>query len=399
MHFEPALWDGSNPLYAPCTGVSDGNVYWKAPAKYRKAGYSLKSKRLIGKANDGLDHERAAQARELTREMLQWYEGAEMKLAPGTWGALIARYKSDDISPMQSVQPNTRQSYLDNLTYWEGALANEPVADMTFEEVKKIERAMIAKGRSRHFIKAKFTMLRMVVSYGVAVRYPGARDVKEVISELRVKSPKARTSAPTESQILSIIAAADKAGDSAFALGTLIQWRIALRAMDVRGDYFRLAKGEDRSGICRGNFRWGKGLTWDMINGSTMTKVPSKTDESLPDAIHWDLSLVPDLLDRLNAVPAERRVGPVIVDENGMPFDRYAWAKRWRKYSAEAGVPSSVRSMDTRAGAITDARNKGADPLSLQQQANHANFKTTQRYIRNGSEGANNVLRLRQERT
>ena len=55
--------------------------------------------------------------------------------------------------------------------------------------------------------------------------------------------------------------------------------------------------------------------------------------------------------------------------------------------------------MDTRAGAINDANRKGATKVELQQAANHADGKTTERYIREKSVGANNVLRLRAERS
>jgi hypothetical protein len=138
-------------------------------------------------------------------------------------------------------------------------------------------------------------------------------------------------------------------------------------------------------------------LTWDMIDRdiTTLTKTPSKTRDKMPEALVFDLTLVPDLRARLQA--AETRVGPVITDRHGMPYSRYAWSDMFRKYRAEAEVPDAVWMMDTRAGALNDARRKGADPLALQRQANHADFKTTQRYLREKSEGANNVLRIRAE--
>lgn len=397
MRFKDALYDGSDPLYAPCLSKVGRYFFWKAPAKYVTAGCSLKSVPLAG-----LDETaRAARCRELTRDMLQWYEGRQGKVTPGTWGTLIARYKSDDISPFRDVQPNTRDNYIRDIGYWEAAIGHTMVADMTFEQAKMIERGMQAKGRSRHFIKAKFTMLRLIASYGVAIKWSGARDAREVLGELKLKSPKPRASSPTEEQVLAIVAAADNAGDTAFATGLLAQWRLTLRAMDVRGDYFRLQGGEDRSGICRGGFRWGKGLLWTMINRdvSSLTKTPSKTDESLPEEIVWDLTIVPDLRARLQAIPADRRAGPVIVDRAGMPFDRFMWSKLWRKHRKAAGVPASIWMMDTRAGAINDAKRKGASKIEMQQQANHASGQTTERYIRERSAGVNNVLRIRAERS
>ncbi len=397
MHFDDSLWDGSDPTYAPCIGISSGLIYWKAPAKYRKAGYAFTTKRLVGRVGDGLDLDRAAQARDLTRDMVCWFEGSQPKLTPGTWGELIARYKGDDISPLVDVRPNTRLTYLSNIAYWEPVLGHDLIADFSFAEAKRIVRAMQEKGRNAHFIKAKFTMLRIIAGYGVALRMIGAKDAQEILGELRLKSPRPRTSSPTEAQVLAIAAKADEAGDASFATGILIQWRLALRAMDVRGDFFKLAKGDERSGICRTNSRWGNGLVWHMFDKdvTVLSKAASKTIDSDPETIDWDLMLVQDVRARLLDVPPEKRVGPVIVDRKGMPYDRYMWTDLWRKYRKEAKVPDTIHMMDVRAGALNDAKRKGASKIEIQQAANHADGKTTERYIREKSAGANNVLRIR----
>lgn len=393
--FKPALWDGSDPAYAPCMGASDGNLYWKAPQRYRKAGYKITSVRLTGKHGDGQDEARAAKCRELTREMVRWHQGEEVRLAPGTWGALFARYKSDTVSPIKDVEPNTRASYLVDLKYWEPVLADSLTSAMTFVEAKTIVRAMQDRGRSPHFIKAKFTMLRMIANYGRALRWPGIDDVCALLGELKLKSPKARTSAPTFAEISAIVTKADEAGDAGFALGVLIQWHLSLRAMDVRGDFF---PGE--GGINRNQHHWDKGLTWNMIDRAvaSLTKTPTKTENSSPDEITWDLTIVPDVRMRLLAVPENRRVGPVIVDRRGMPFDRFSYSKLWRKHRKAAGVPDAVWMMDTRAGAANDAEARGATVIEINKQLNHASIETTKRYIREKSKGVNNVLRMRAER-
>ncbi len=392
--FKRALWDGSDPTYAPCIGRSDGLFYWRAPPKYREYGYNISAVRLAGEPGDGQDLARAAKCRELTREMLRWHEVAETRLTPGSWGALIARYKSDAVSPIKDVEPNTRASYLANLAYWDPVLSKSLTSAMTFVEAKTIVRAMQEKGRSAHFIKAKFTMLRMVANYGKALRWPGIDDVCAVLGQLKLKSPKPRSSSPTFEQISAIVAAADAAGDAGFALGVLTQWHLSLRAMDVRGDFF-----EGIGGITRGSTGWGKGLTWAMIDRdiTTLSKTPTKTEDKLPEEIVWDLTMVPDVRQRLLDVPSDKRVGPVIVDSRGMPFDRFSYSKLWRKHRTTAGVPEDILMMDTRAGAANDAEEKGATAIEINKQLNHASLETTKRYIRRKSDGVNNVLRLRAE--
>ena len=115
--------------------------------------------------------------------MVRWYEEGEVKAKPGTWSGLIGRYKSDDISPLQEVQPNTRKSYLEHIAYWEPVLGDEPVEDFDFAEAKRIEKGMRDNGRSRSFIKKRFTMLRMIVGYGVAIKWAHAASIRDVLSE------------------------------------------------------------------------------------------------------------------------------------------------------------------------------------------------------------------------
>lgn len=77
MAFRPSLWDDSDPYYAPglLTNRKRGTFHWASPKKYRDAGYSIKTVRLEGEPGDDLDLERARMCRELTREMVRWYEG------------------------------------------------------------------------------------------------------------------------------------------------------------------------------------------------------------------------------------------------------------------------------------------------------------------------------------
>ena len=159
--------------------------------------------------------------------------------------------------------------------------------------------------------------------------------------------------------------------------------------------WLRLSKGETPSGIVRGGFRWADGLTWDMIDRdlTRLSKVPSKTADKMPDALVFDLSLVPDVQARLRALP--HRVGPVIVDRHGMPYRKESWGDLFRKFRGEAEVPDTIWMMNTRAGAINDAKNKGASPIQMQHQANHASLATTNRYIRERSESANQLIQMR----
>lgn len=408
MRFKPALWDGTDPSYAPCL---KRGTYWMPPKKYLDAGYAVKCVRV-----EGTDLQKAQKCRDLTREMLRWHEGTEgPKVQPGTWGWLIAKYKSDDFSPFHEVKDNTKQEYLSIIGRWEGAIADALISNTDHQTIKRWERAMKERFIQRalgenarraevnasrkavikmkpvsedptSYVKRMFTMLRTLASYGVILRANGARDVKEILGEIRLRGPKPRTIAPTPEQIAAVIEKADEAGDSVFALGLHLQWWTALRTVDIRGQW--LGSGKAR--------RWADGLTWDMIDKdiTTLRKTPSKTERHGTPEMVFDLRMMPEIRARLQAIPVDQRVGPVIA-LNGVPFRARGYRDRFRKYARLAGVPDDVWLMDTRAGALTHAETLGASIKQIQHAAGHTNPNTTERYIRSREKNVTSVLQLR----
>lgn len=379
--FDLRRLDG-DPTYAPGRTYDKGTPWWRPTAADVKAGFKIKSYRLSGP-----EEEQCAKCRELTRELLQWRAGTP-KMQPGTWAWIIARYRSDDLSPMQEVKANTRKSYQEEIAYWEEAIGSVLVAETTFEVLKRLKRGMETNGRSVAFIHRKFTHLRMVANYGLAVSPSLFRDVCAVFAsgQMKVRAPMPREVAPTHDQVLAIIAAADAAGDAPVALGLSLQWWLTLRAVDVRGQW--LGDGTAR--------RWADGLTWDMVDlkAGRITKAQSKTDRHDGTKTSWDIAPIPGLLDRLLAIPEDQRVGPVI-KRDGKPFEKEAYRNAFRRYARAAGVPDDVWMMDTRAGAVNDGLMHGADRTLLQHAAGHKDGATTERYIRAREVGANKVIQMR----
>jgi len=63
------------------------------------------------------------------------------------------------------------------------------------------------------------------------------------------------------------------------------------------------------------------------------------------------------------------------------------------------GLPKNIWMMDIRAGAVTEAKGLGVDPFALRDAAQHASVSTTNRYSRIRSEGANQIVQLRRNRS
>ena len=384
--FSDALWDGSDPLYAPGLCVSNRSFRWRAPKRYISAGFKPTTVTLTpGEIDDEHALERAQICRDMTKKLLRWWEAQSESAADyGTWGWLIGRYLSDDYSPVNDVKGNTREQYVDYSNRWKLIIGKAKIPDLDFVAMKQIEGAMKQKGRSDSTIKRMAGQLGRIASYGILLKAPGSADAKNLLSEMRHKRSPQRQSVATRGQIQAIVAAADAAGQHAWATGTLINWWFALRLNDVFGDYVDGA--------------WRDGLTWDMLPAdcSTITKVISKTEKTLAEPYVYDVAAVPGLRERLLELRPEFARGPVIVGERlRKPYTRSGRVQAWRRFRKAAGVPEAVQMRDTRPGAITEAGELGLAPVLLRNFAQHTQIGTTDIYLRERSGDANMVVELR----
>jgi integrase len=402
--FKDALWDGSDPSYAPCIlrNKRRREAWWSAPERYKLAGYNVKSVKLGPLPRDGstpLDY--AAKCRELTQEMVAWYRNQEPQVRPGSWHWLIGRYKIDEFSPLRNVKPNTRDGYLYWLNEIDGVIGHIQISTTTYEVLMRIKNGKKKKGRSVHHIANWFSALRRVARYGVLIEAPGAPRVAEILSNMRIEAPAARNVTATREQVEAIVAQADEHGLKTFAAGILIQWWFGLRAVDVRGQFL---DGE-----------WVDGLTWGMFDDDFrgFHKVISKTRKSLPEAYHFDITVVPGLRQRILEIKAslhptwtqpEKPVALALSERGrkpstGLAYTPSGWNQAWRRMRDAAGVPKDVWCMDMRAGAITDAAQLPGVSLSqLRNAAQHKDAATTGRYIRERSDDANRIVALRAAR-
>ena len=240
------------------------------------------------------------------------------------------------------------------------------------------------------------------MKHGSLIRAAGAKEVKETLSEIKFKGPKKRTVVATRDQVYAIAAEAEKAGYHSFAVGILLQFEFALRAVDIRGQWLDAPNTD--GGIRRNGKRWQDGLTWDMFDEdfTAFEKVISKTEKTLDEAYHFSLEFLPELRQKILALaPPEARVGPVILSSRrgkGLPYTRYGWSQAWARFRKAAGVPEDVQARDMRAGAISEADMLGVSREMLSQAAQHSNLDTTARYVRNRSKAVANVVELRQSK-
>ncbi len=164
-----------------------------------------------------------------------------------------------------------------------------------------------------------------------------------------------------------------------------------MRQIDVIG---RWAEGRAEGGISYRGRLWGGGLTWADLTAEKLAVRTSKTGAEG----EWTLANYPLLVRAIEAFPEEERIGPAVVDERtGQPYKDKAYGKIWRKIATAAGIPKEVWNMDSRAGALSEAAEAGAEPEDMREFGTHASFETTQRYIRRTGKATDRVAGLRRK--
>jgi hypothetical protein len=108
------------------------------------------------------------------------------------------------------------------------------------------------------------------------------------------------------------------------------------------------------------NNKWLRGIRWEEIDENLiLTHIMSRSQKE----IEVDLKLAPMVMAELGNVPRDQlpAKGPVIISEaSGLPWYAVEFRRNWRLAADKAGVPRTVKNMDTRAGAISEATNAKA---------------------------------------
>ncbi|MDF3060574.1 MAG: integrase [Microvirga sp.] len=377
-------------------------LYWCAPAPYARAGYRPTSVRLPYSLEDPAHrHLIASLCKKLQAEMLAWAArgGREQRRFDGTILGLSRRYQADPASPFRRLKHNSRRTDIYTLRLIERAFGRRALAALGigdfyrwYDEAKK-PRAPGERERVRRawgIIKK----LRELFAFGIMAELPECERLHGVLRHARFAQPARRRVAMELGHLEAFIPEAIAMGRLSLALGTALQFETALRQKDVIGEWEPIPDGIAATGIVLNGRRWVRGLTWSDIGSDlVIRKATSKTGAF---AAH-DLNLCPGTArELLDIVPADERVGPLIVDEKaGRPYAESAYGREWRAVARAAGVPDHVWNMDARAGAITEAEDAGADLDHIRSAAAHSQMSTTQRYSRGAVGKSRRVAELR----
>lgn len=377
------------------------DLYWVADEALVKKGYRPKTVRLFGDWSDvGQAKEIAARCRVLNAEMLEWAGGGDTTTNPhplGTIAWLCTAFESDQDSPYRDKRQATQLFYSRYIKTITATVGSRHVAEVTGRDVRRWHK----NWSERHGARSAYgciQTLRRVVAYGAAdLRHGPSLQFVQVLGLLEFSAPKSRKKRPTYEQVVAFREAAHEARRPSLALAVTLQFDLGLRQKDVIGEWVRAGDGT-RDGIMDGEWRWEWGLTWTHIDQAmVLTKPTSKSNGS--EAAEHDLKKYPDVIAELARVPAEKRVGPVVLDEgSGKPWRPSHFSRTFRKIARTAGWPDDVWNMDSRAGAVSEAFEAGAAAEDVMKTATHTQMSTTMGYNRGKIVQTSRVAELRQAR-
>jgi len=351
------------------------------------------------------DEDRAAVCQKLHAELLEWVgrpsAPKEKVHFTGTLGSLIDVYELHELSPIHELRPNTRDGYLEQMAVLKRRIGQRHLAAITGEDVLRwhknfVDLACTNKHDGIRYAHGLMTMLRTVMKFGAVIGIEHAARLSGVLSIMRFKTPKPRKTIMTATQAQAIIEAAHQMGRGSIAIGQALQFELTLRQYDVTGRWEKLPPGAEVSGITSRRKIWRHGLTWNSVGEDLVITLITAKNEV--EAV-FDLKLYPMVMAEIDGIPAEKRVGPIVIDETvGRPYSNGRYAKIWRDVARAAGVPDTVWNRDSRAGGVTESTDAaGQDMEHVRIHAQRTNAQTTRRYSRATLDKTSNVAVLRMQ--
>ncbi len=347
----------------------------------------------------------ADRANALQDEMLIFGRGGIERQAvySNTWESLIDCYKTDPDSAYHVKRYNTRQNYDSLCRLIKKACGTERIADTDARRVLRLYEQWSADGKAA-MGHSMIGMMRTVLTFGATLlKCKDCRELRVTMHDMRFKGTKHREERLTADMAEAIRALAPSVGRRSMALAQALQFDLMLRQKDVIGEYVPISE-PGVSDVLDRNEKWLRGLRWEEIDKNFVLR---HTTSKRQKDIDPSLELAPMVMSELRFMagipqnaPLRRDMlpasGPVVINEfNGLPWRADVFRRTWRELATAAGIPSTVRNMDSRAGAISEATDAGAELEHVRHAATHRDISMTQRYSRGSADKVAKVMKLR----
>jgi len=309
---------------------------------------------------------------------------------------LIDAYKTDPDSSFHKLRFHSRQNYTSLMSRLERDCGATDVAELKARTLLRLHEGWVGAGNHVAMAHSLVGMLRTLTTFGTTILEDAeCARLSGVLSKMRFKMPKARTERITAPQAMAVIDQAHKMGLHSIGFAQALQFDLMLRQKDVIGEWVP----ESESGqaiVSHEGYKWLRGIVWSEINSDLiLTHVTSKRGKE----IVVDLKLAPLVMVELTRIlesGVAPKPGPLIVaDATGLPYWNYAFRRQWRLVACAAGVPLTTFNMDSRAGAISEATDAGAELEHVRHAATHSDIAMTQRYSRGSTDKIAGVMEKR----
>jgi hypothetical protein len=354
----------------PGLRILRGKPIWRATKAAVAEGYPVKSVNLSRYADDPAALERRCDRLQI--EMRSWLSGrrGNAKVFDGTIRSLVDLYQTDPESPYHSLPASTREPYDVYLRVLRKEVGERQIDRCDARDVKRwfavwIEGGHLAKG------KMIIAVLKAILSFGIQCRNPGCAEFKAILSEMRFPTLKSREQAPTAAQIIAARTAAKASGHPLAALSYALQFEADMRQWDARGQWVPMADKRPSTVLYRGK-KW-LGPHWSQVDANLILRFkPTKTAFTSGAEVAIDLSVCPMVVEDLEGIPLEQRIGPMVVDpKTGRPYTKDRFSRVWRAARKAAGIPEDIWNRDVRAGGTTESRAAGAKIDDLKKIVGH----------------------------
>lgn len=389
---------------------------WQCRSDLAARGYVPRTHRLM-RCDKAPDEFQIAYLQERCKElqgtMLAWSQQGLPVVATfdETMRSLIDNYRANKSSSyVKKCRYRTRKFYdalcqsLLSLTWHDENGLERKLSQIRVSEIKRslleqwyeiyVDRGHLAMGHQC------MSMLRTLFGFGGGVlENAECARLTLVLSKMRFQQPPPRNEIVTAEMATLIRAEANKCGLRSIALAQAFQFDGMFRPTDVLGEW--VPTNEKRvpvTDVISGGEKWIRGLRWEEIDKNLMlVHITSKRQKP----VTLNLRLMPMVMEELGNPVLRSQLpdkGPIIINERlNEPWAMGEYRRKWRELAEAVGIPSTVKSMDSRAGAITEATMSGAPLESIKHAATHSDISMTQRYARAAETKIEQVQKARME--
>lgn len=267
---------------------------------------------------------------------------------------LVDSYRSHEKSPYLGLRFSTRTHYDVLLKPILRDCGLKKVGDLKEADIQELHKKW-AEGGKLSMAKSIVGMLRSLVYFGATeVHDRDCESLSIILHRMKFAVIQTRNERLTAEQVVRICEGANKAGRPSLALAMAFQWDCNLRQKDVIGEWIPIdAEPENASDIMDHEAKWLRGLRWEEIDSNfVLTHITSKNQKRVVIPLREKAPLVMTQLNhQFDGISRELMPdsGPVIVSEvSQIPWIPGEFRRWWRKLADQAGVPRTVKNMDSR---------------------------------------------------